>query len=161
LQGNVLLVGVDSRGALCARVYGFILQVLDLKLICDRAVRAASDQDVATVSEPEGLSCAVRDSWGCAAYGLVKTYARAVSGWKVTCVAKMIAATSVRPGLRNQPPGRAAGVRHHVFGDEVVATVMVDRLVPHAKILSLKGDSYRLRGKDLAAGRRSGKGDDA
>ncbi len=48
-----------------------------------------------------------------------------------------------------------------VFGDEVVATAMVDRLVHHAEILSLKGDSFRLRGKDLAAGRRSAKGDEA
>jgi DNA replication protein DnaC len=41
-----------------------------------------------------------------------------------------------------------------VFGDDVVATAMVDRLVHHAEILSLKGDSYRLRGKDLAAEKR-------
>ena len=44
-----------------------------------------------------------------------------------------------------------------VFGDDVVATAMIDRLVHHAEILSLKGDSYRLRGKDLASGRRSAK----
>ncbi len=42
-----------------------------------------------------------------------------------------------------------------VFGDEVVATAMIDRLIHHAEILSLKGDSYRLRGKDLDAGRRA------
>jgi DNA replication protein DnaC len=48
-----------------------------------------------------------------------------------------------------------------VFGDDVVATAMVDRLVHHAEILSLKGDSYRLRGKDLTAGRRSAKPDEA
>ena len=30
---------------------------------------------------------------------------------------------------------------------------MVDRLIHHAEILSLKGDSYRLRGKNLTAGR--------
>jgi DNA replication protein DnaC len=48
-----------------------------------------------------------------------------------------------------------------VFGDDVVATAMVDRLVHHAEILSLKGDSYRLRGKDLAAARRSVKGDES
>ena len=40
-----------------------------------------------------------------------------------------------------------------VFGDDVVATAMIDRLVHHAEILSLKGDSYRLRGKDVAADR--------
>ncbi|MBU6423214.1 MAG: IS21-like element helper ATPase IstB [Chloroflexi bacterium] len=42
-----------------------------------------------------------------------------------------------------------------VFGDDVVATAMVDRLIHHAEILSLKGDSFRLRGKDLDAGRRA------
>jgi DNA replication protein DnaC len=36
-----------------------------------------------------------------------------------------------------------------IFGDEVTAAAMIDRLVHHAEILSLKGDSYRLRGKDL------------
>jgi len=36
-----------------------------------------------------------------------------------------------------------------IFGDDVVATPMVDRLVHHAEILSLKGDSYRLKDKDL------------
>ncbi len=36
-----------------------------------------------------------------------------------------------------------------IFGDDVVAAAMIDRLVHHAEILSLKGDSYRLRDKDL------------
>ena len=37
-----------------------------------------------------------------------------------------------------------------IFGDEVTATAMIDRLVHHAEILALKGDSYRLRDRDLA-----------
>jgi DNA replication protein DnaC len=36
-----------------------------------------------------------------------------------------------------------------IFGDEIVAVAMIDRLIHHCEILSLKGDSYRLRGKDL------------
>ena len=36
-----------------------------------------------------------------------------------------------------------------IFGDDAVATAMIDRLIHHADILSLKGDSYRLRGKEL------------
>jgi DNA replication protein DnaC len=40
-----------------------------------------------------------------------------------------------------------------IFGDEVTAVAMIDRLVHHAEILSLKGDSYRLQGKDLGARR--------
>jgi DNA replication protein DnaC len=36
-----------------------------------------------------------------------------------------------------------------IFGDEVVAAAMIDRLVHHSEILSLKGDSYRLRDRDL------------
>jgi DNA replication protein DnaC len=38
-----------------------------------------------------------------------------------------------------------------IFGDEITAAAMVDRLVHHAEILSLKGDSYRLKDKDLGA----------
>jgi DNA replication protein DnaC len=38
-----------------------------------------------------------------------------------------------------------------IFGDEIVAAAMIDRLVHHAEILSLKGDSYRLKDKDLGA----------
>ena len=37
-----------------------------------------------------------------------------------------------------------------IFGDEVTAAAMIDRLVHHAEILALKGDSYRLRDRDLA-----------
>ena len=36
-----------------------------------------------------------------------------------------------------------------VFGDPVVAAAMLDRLVHHADILSLKGESYRLKDKRL------------
>jgi DNA replication protein DnaC len=36
------------------------------------------------------------------------------------------------------------------FGDEVTAAAMIDRLVHHAEILALKGDSYRLKDRDLA-----------
>jgi hypothetical protein len=32
-----------------------------------------------------------------------------------------------------------------VFGDEVAAAAMIDRLVHHADVIALKGDSYRLR----------------
>jgi DNA replication protein DnaC len=38
-----------------------------------------------------------------------------------------------------------------IFGDAVGAAAMIDRLVHHAEILALKGDSYRLRDKDLGA----------
>ena len=36
-----------------------------------------------------------------------------------------------------------------IFGDDIVAAAMIDRLVHHAEIIALKGDSYRLRDKDL------------
>jgi DNA replication protein DnaC len=36
-------------------------------------------------------------------------------------------------------------------GDVVVAAAMIDRLVHHAEIISLKGSSYRLKGKDVLA----------
>jgi DNA replication protein DnaC len=46
-----------------------------------------------------------------------------------------------------------------IFGDEVTATAMIDRLVHHAEILSLKGDSYRLKDRELARPPRAQSGD--
>jgi DNA replication protein DnaC len=45
----------------------------------------------------------------------------------------------------NMPFGRWG----EVFGDDVVAAAMIDRLVHHAEVISLKGDSYRLKNRDL------------
>jgi DNA replication protein DnaC len=36
-----------------------------------------------------------------------------------------------------------------IFGDDVVAAAMIDRLIHHAEIVALKGDSYRLKDRDL------------
>jgi DNA replication protein DnaC len=41
------------------------------------------------------------------------------------------------------------GAWGEIFGDEITAAAMVDRLVHHAEILSLKGDSYRLKDRHL------------
>ena len=41
-----------------------------------------------------------------------------------------------------------------IFGDDVVAAAMIDRLVHHAEIVALKGDSYRLRDRNLARPQR-------
>jgi DNA replication protein DnaC len=38
-----------------------------------------------------------------------------------------------------------------ILGDAMVAAALIDRLVHHAKILSLKGDSYRLRERGSGA----------
>ena len=40
----------------------------------------------------------------------------------------------------NKPFGRWG----EVFGNDVVAAAMIDRLVHHTDVISLKGDSYRL-----------------
>lgn len=45
----------------------------------------------------------------------------------------------------NKPFGRWG----EVFGDDVVAAAMIDRLVHHAEVLNLRGDSYRLKDRDL------------
>ncbi|MEV5831964.1 IS21-like element helper ATPase IstB [Nocardia sp. NPDC052112] len=45
----------------------------------------------------------------------------------------------------NKPFGRWG----EVFGDDVVAAAMIDRLVHHAEVVSMKGDSYRLKDRDL------------
>ncbi len=38
-----------------------------------------------------------------------------------------------------------------IFGDDATAAAMIDRLVHHAELISLKGDSYRLKDHDLGA----------
>lgn len=38
-----------------------------------------------------------------------------------------------------------------VFGDHAIATAILDRLLHHAHVLSIKGNSYRLRDRALAA----------
>lgn len=43
---------------------------------------------------------------------------------------------------------KAFGRWGEVFGDDTVAA-MIDRLVHHAEVINLKGDSYRLKGRDL------------
>src|SRR5437764_297674 len=48
-------------------------------------------------------------------------------------------------GTSNEPFGRWG----EVFGDDVVGAAMIDRLVHHAEVIALKGDSYRLRNRDL------------
>jgi DNA replication protein DnaC len=45
----------------------------------------------------------------------------------------------------NKPFGRWG----ETFGDDVVAAAMIDRLVHHADVVALKGDSYRLKNRDL------------
>ena len=46
---------------------------------------------------------------------------------------------------------RAVGEWGAVFGDAVVATAILDRLLHHSRVIAIRGDSYRLREK-----RRSG-----
>lgn len=36
-----------------------------------------------------------------------------------------------------------------VFGDQVVAAAMIDRIVHHAEVITLKGGSYRLKNKEI------------
>ena len=56
----------------------------------------------------------------------------------------------------NKPFGRWG----EVFGDDVVAAAMIDRLVHHAEVIALKGDSYRLKNRDLGRVPAAGTTDD-
>jgi DNA replication protein DnaC len=62
---------------------------------------------------------------------------------------QLVAARYERASLivtSNKPFGRWGG---EVFGDEVVAAAMIDRLVHHGDVVALKGESYRLKDRDL------------
>ena len=52
----------------------------------------------------------------------------------------------------NQPVGNWG----EVFGDAVVATAILDRLLQHSHVITIKGESYRLREKRKAGLLRSG-----
>jgi DNA replication protein DnaC len=61
---------------------------------------------------------------------------------------QLVAARYERASLivtSNKPFGRWG----EVFGDDVVAAAMIDRLVHHAEVIALKGESYRLKDRDL------------
>ena len=45
---------------------------------------------------------------------------------------------------------RAVGEWGAVFGDSVVATAILDRLLHHCHVVTIRGDSYRLREKRRA-----------
>ena len=60
---------------------------------------------------------------------------------------QLVAARYERASLivtSNKPFGRWG----EVFGDDTVAAAMIDRLVHHADVIALKGDSYRLKNRD-------------
>jgi hypothetical protein len=57
----------------------------------------------------------------------------------------------VSPPANDRPCRKRFNAWGEIFGDDMAATAMIDRLIHHAEILSLKGGSYRLRGKDLDA----------
>jgi len=46
----------------------------------------------------------------------------------------------------NQPVGNWG----EVFGDNVLATAILDRLLHHSHVVTIKGDSYRLREKRMS-----------
>ena len=45
---------------------------------------------------------------------------------------------------------RSVGEWVAVFGDPVVATAILDRLLHHSQVVTIRGDSYRLREKRRA-----------
>jgi DNA replication protein DnaC len=69
--------------------------------------------------------------------------------WCVEASITRLGTTSIRRSLivTSNKPFSAWG---EIFGDDVTAAAMIDRLVHHAEILALKGDSYRLKDRDLA-----------
>ena len=48
------------------------------------------------------------------------------------------------------PPDEPAAAWGEVFGDQVVAAAMIDRIVHRADVVTLKGASYRLHNKHAA-----------
>jgi DNA replication protein DnaC len=62
---------------------------------------------------------------------------------------RISASCSTTPGATNPAVSATVENRSEVFGDDTVAAAMIDRLVHHADVIALKGDSYRLKDRDL------------
>lgn len=59
----------------------------------------------------------------------------------------------VRPLRRRRAiltPNKGRGEWGEVLGDAVIATAILDRLLPHSHVLNIRGESYRLREKKQA-----------
>ena len=56
----------------------------------------------------------------------------------------------IRPRLRLQTSLDGGRFQIAVFGDAVVATAILDRLLHHSHVLTITGESYRLREKRRA-----------
>ncbi|MEV5478578.1 ATP-binding protein [Streptomyces sp. NPDC007148] len=66
-----------------------------------------------------------------------------------------VARNTVRAALNSDLPFGRWG---ETFSDDVVAAAMIDRLVHHAEVLTLTGDSYRTRARrELLAKDRAGR----
>ena len=53
-------------------------------------------------------------------------------------------------GLHRRGHKDAAAKTAHAFGDQVIATAILDRLLHHSTIVNIKGESYRLKEKRKA-----------
>ncbi|WP_433685864.1 ATP-binding protein [Nocardia sp. CA-119907] len=47
------------------------------------------------------------------------------------------------------PRRKCAGQQHNLAVGAEISAAMIDRLVHHAEVISMKGDSYRLKDRDL------------
>lgn len=72
--------------------------------------------------------------------GLTEAHALSSAHW--------IEYDSCQPPAHHLPANKPFARWGEVFGDDVVAA-MIDRLVHHAEVIALKGNSCRLRNRDL------------
>ena len=64
----------------------------------------------------------------------------------------MLQSVAITPGTGKTPLAIGLGIRGCQAGHRVLfatASQWVDRLVHHAEVVALKGDSYRLKNRDL------------
>ena len=72
------------------------------------------------------------------------------TGWSTTHSAVTASRARWRiPGRESGPSNLPFSSWGGVFGDQAVAAAMIDRIVHHADVLTLKGASYRLRNRGI------------
>ena len=61
------------------------------------------------------------------------------------------------PGARGETGTRRGRWRHTIFPNATCATALIDRVVHHADVISIEGDSYRVREAEADAKTRAAK----
>ncbi len=85
-----------------------------------------------------------------AAFVVLVMVATAIPGHERILSARQQAIRERQHAHHSSPPNQTITQWGHVFGDEMIASAVLDRVLHHSHVLVIQGDSFRLRQKKRA-----------